>query len=297
MNQYGYALLGLTAIVAMLVGVLMIAVLKLFSNAKRARRRTGGDETTLLSTALQDAMTRLQAQERAMQARAVASEQLSGQIVDSLTAGLLVVDDAGRIEILNPAGRSLLDAPAEPVGSDYRQLLAAATPIRDAVAECLETGRPIVRRSVEIAGGLRSSHFGVSVSPLGANRAGAICLFADLTNVVELEEQLRLKEALARVGELTAGIAHEFRNGLATIHGYSRLLVPEELPAAYRPYVEGIRNETAALGQVVTNFLKFARPETVSLAPVALEAVARRAGDDLKHELPAGTWGIRRDSG
>ena len=37
--------------------------------------------------------------------------------------------------------------------------------------------------------------------------------------VVELEEQLRLKEALAGVGEMTAGLAHEFRNGLATIHG------------------------------------------------------------------------------
>ena len=96
-------------------------------------------------------------------------------------------------------------------------------------------------------------------------------------------------EALARLGELTAGIAHEFRNGLATIHGYSRLLVPEALPAAYRPYVEGIRNETEALGQVVTNFLKFARPETVSFAPVALGPLVRRASDDLRHELPAGT--------
>ena len=130
---------------------------------------------------------------------------------------------------------------------------------------------------------------GVSVSPLGAGRSGAICLFADLTNVVELEEQLRLKEALARVGELTAGIAHEFRNGLATIHGYSRLLTPEALPAQYRPYVEGIRNETEALGQVVTNFLKFARPETVSFAPVALGQLVRRASDDLRHELPRGT--------
>ena len=48
---------------------------------------------------------------------------------------------------------------------------------------------------------------------------------------MDLEEQLRLKDSLARLGELTAGIAHEFRNGLATIHGYSRLLDLERLPA------------------------------------------------------------------
>ena len=133
-------------------------------------------------------------------------------------------------------------------------------------------------------------HFGVTVSPLETPEGrGAICLFADLTNVVELEEQLRLKEALARVGELTAGIAHEFRNGLATIHGYSRLLVPDALPAQYRPYVEGIRQETEALGQIVTNFLNFARPETVSLTRVNLDPLARRASEELRHELPAGT--------
>jgi signal transduction histidine kinase len=62
------------------------------------------------------------------------------------------------------------------------------------------------------------------------------------------------------VGELTAGIAHEFRNGLATIHGYGKLIELSALPEAYRPYVEGIRAETESLGQVVTNFLNFARP-------------------------------------
>ena len=71
-----------------------------------------------------------------------------------------------------------------------------------------------------------SSHMGVTVSPMVDEHGelhGAICLFTDLTAVKQLEEQLRLKESLATVGELTAGIAHEFRNGLATIHGYSKL--------------------------------------------------------------------------
>jgi two-component system, NtrC family, sensor histidine kinase PilS len=133
------------------------------------------------------------------------------------------------------------------------------------------------------------THLSVGVSPLvGANGAseGAICLFSDLSPMFELEEQLRLKEALARVGELTAGIAHEFRNGLATIHGYSRLIRPDELPPVFRPYVDGIRQETEALGHVVTNFLKFARPEQVVFASVELDPLIRRAAEDLVNELP-----------
>jgi signal transduction histidine kinase len=132
-------------------------------------------------------------------------------------------------------------------------------------------------------------HLSVSVSPLMTNglQVGAVCLMTDVTPMRELEEQLRLKEALARVGELTAGIAHEFRNGLATIHGYGRLLKPEALPAAYRPYVEGIRDEAESLGQVVTRFLRFARPDDAVLTRVDLRAVARKAADDLAAELPA----------
>jgi signal transduction histidine kinase len=183
------------------------------------------------------------------------------------------------------------------------------------IEECLRTALPIVRRTVQVESGTGLVHLGVTVSPLGkplphvdaetgggtfesagrdavqsADAApGVICLFADLTSVVELEEQLRLKETLARLGELTAGLAHEFRNGLATIHGYSRLIEVDAMPQKYQPYVEGIRQEADALGKVVTNFLSFARPENIALSRVDLGVIVRRAADDLRYELPEGT--------
>jgi signal transduction histidine kinase len=291
-NQYGYALLGLTAIVAALIAVMTFAVLRFAAAAKNAKRhlRETGTETALLAAALHEAVTKLKAQEREMSARAVASEQLSAQIVDNLTAGLLVVDSSGAIEIFNPAGRRMLDVTVDPIGLNQRDVLRHAPQLVAVIEECLTSLQVIQRRSVKVSGPQRPLHFGITVSPLsGPTRSAAICLFSDLTTVMELEEQLRLKDTLARLGELTAGIAHEFRNGLATIHGYGRLIDPEALPTPYRPYVEGIRQEADALGKVVTNFLKFARPEQIVLAPVDLEAIARRAGDDLQHDLPAGT--------
>jgi signal transduction histidine kinase len=193
--------------------------------------------------------------------------------------------------VLNPAGRRLLELGVEPQGMPYHEALKDVPPLAAVISEFLATGEPIVRRTVNLPGTMKATHFGVTVSPLatGSVKAGAICLFADLTNVVELEEQLRLKETLARLGELTAGIAHEFRNGLATIHGYSRLLDPAVLPVQCRPYVEGIRQEAEVLGKVVTNFLDFARPQQVAFGRVDLGQIARRAVDDIKHELPAGT--------
>jgi two-component system sensor histidine kinase PilS (NtrC family) len=292
-TQEGYAVLGLTAMIAVLAAVMAFAVMRFAAGVKDSRRhlREGGAETVLLSAALQEAVNKLKAQEKAMSARAVASEQLSAEIVESITAGLLVVARSGAIEIFNPAGRRMIGVAETALGGDYHDVLAAVPPLVAVIEECLTSGAPIVRRAVRVESGPRPLHFGVTVSLLGEREAprGVICLFSDLTKVMELEEQLRLKETLARLGELTAGIAHEFRNGLATIHGYGRLLDPDAVPPKYRPYIEGIRQETDALRHVVTNFLNFARPEQVTLTTVDLAAVVRRTADDLRHELPDGT--------
>lgn len=301
MTQYGYVLLGLTAIVALLVGVLAFGILRFAAGLRGTGHhvRESGRETTLLSAALQDAVAKLKAQEQAMTARAAASEQLAEQIVDSLTAGLLVVDCAGRVEILNPAGRRLLNIKSDPVGQHYRELLAEAPPLGDVIDECLVRIQPIVRRTLHMPSTLHTSHLGVTVSPLGSidDARGVICLFSDLTTVFELEEQLRLKDTLAQLGELTAGLAHEFRNGLATIHGYSRLIDPQTLPGPYQAYLEGIRQETDSLGRIVTNFLNFARPEQVVFTPVDLAALTATVTEEVRHELPraaisvSGTFG------
>jgi PAS domain S-box-containing protein len=293
--------LGFTAVTAVVVMMLIFAVLRLSSAAKGARNRLrdSGSEAALLSVALQDAVSKIKAQEHAMSVRAIASEQLNGQIVESLAAGLLVVDREGVVETLNPAGHRMLGASGDVVGRDYRAFLDDTPELQSLIARCLETASPVQRRRIRMHRG-EVTHLAVTVSPLAAadgSSQGAICLFSDLTQVSELEEQLRLKEALARVGELTAGIAHEFRNGLATIHGYSRLIRPDDLPPVYRPYVDGIRQETEALGHVVTNFLKFARPEQVVFTTVDLEAVVRRAADELAMELPDTTVEVRGQFG
>jgi nitrogen fixation/metabolism regulation signal transduction histidine kinase len=281
-----YALLAFTAMIAVLVGVLVFAGVRLISAARRTRAQNrDAGESPLLAVALQDAIQKLRAQERAMTERAEASERLNTQIVNSLSAGLLVVDRSGQVQILNPGGRRMLGVEPSAEWPHYTKLPVAAAPLAGVIEECLASGQPIVRRALEMPHAGDVTHVGVTVSPLGSDGiGGAICLFSDLTAVVRLEDQLRMKETLARLGELTAGIAHEFRNGLATIHGYGKLFDLEALPPKFRPYVEGIRQETEALGQVVTNFLNFARPTQLSLATHDLRSIVERAADDLRSE-------------
>src|SRR5207302_1071720 len=114
MSPNAYSFVGLTAIVAGLVAVLTFAMLRFAAAARDTRRHLregGGGDTAVLAAALQDAVAKLKAQERATAARADASERLSDEIITSLTAGLLVVGLNGEIRIVNPAGRRMLEVP------------------------------------------------------------------------------------------------------------------------------------------------------------------------------------------
>ena len=293
MTKAGSLLLLLTAIVAALAGVLAFAVSKFFAAARSATQaaRQGGEETAFMASAMEEALQKMRKQERAMQARAEASERLSGEIIASLTSGLLVVSQEGIVRTLNPAGQQLLGIRDSELMRDYREVLADSAPLAAVIQECLVARRPIVRRAVKMdRPGAGASHLGITVSPIrdeSGHEHGAICLFTDLSEIADLEDQLRLKDSLARLGELTAGIAHEFRNGLATIHGYSRLLDLERLPADFKPYVQGIREETEELGQVVTNFLNFAKPAELVLAPVDVGLLAEKAAEEIRPEATA----------
>jgi signal transduction histidine kinase len=289
MNPNAIAFLGLTAIVGALAALLMFTTLRLFA-AARQRQTTGSADSEALSAALEEAIARLKAQERATAARAESSERLSREIIASLTSGLLVVGSDGAVRIMNPAARRLLELPDTDALGDYHDVLGEPA-LAQTIDECLANGNAIQRRTIHLPEGRRAaSRLGVTVSPLSDDQGqphGAVCLFTDLTAVQQLEEQLRLKQSLATVGELTAGIAHEFRNGLATIHGYGKLLDPEILPPHVRPYVEGIRAETQALGEVVTNFLNFARPAQLALSDIDLRVLCERVAEEARHDARA----------
>jgi signal transduction histidine kinase len=84
------------------------------------------------------------------------------------------------------------------------------------------------------------------------------------------------KEALARAGELTAGIVHEVRNGLSTIVGYARLLERSSLPEDPATAARSIREECETLETVVRRFNDFVRLERLNLADFDLARLLTR---------------------
>jgi signal transduction histidine kinase len=94
--------------------------------------------------------------------------------------------------------------------------------------------------------------------------------------LTRLQEQVQDKEAMARAGELTAGMVHEVRNGLGTIVGYARLL--DRLPPAAEvaDAARGIRQECETLEVIVSRFIEFVQRETLNIADFDLSRMLSR---------------------
>jgi signal transduction histidine kinase len=105
-------------------------------------------------------------------------------------------------------------------------------------------------------------------------------------------EEARRREALAAVGEMAAGLAHEVRNPLGAIQGAAQVLVSETDPIRTHDMLEVIQEETSRLGRVVGDFLDYARAGGRRREPIDLADLARRAlrsseaaGEGLRGEV------------
>jgi two-component system sensor histidine kinase HydH len=232
----------------------------------------------------------LEALHRAERERAQQTERMSEAVTRNMPAGLLLVNSAGLITSANPAAEAALGVKSLAYRR-YSEILGAGSRLTELVAGCLEHGRTFRREEVEY---LTPSHelrqLGVTISPIQNNAneiTGTICLLSDLTELAALQKQIHMKENLAALGELSAGIAHEFKNALATISGYAQMIRSEAQPGTdLHEHGDLILRQTRSLTHVVTEFLKFARPLELADEQVLLRPMIERIVAEISEVVP-----------
>jgi len=236
--------------------------------ASGAAQHKSQDEAEFVLETFQSVVAQLQEQRKEL-------EKFSERIVASLPSGLIAFDGAGLSIAINTPGRTLLQADGPALGESYKQLFGAHEELAKMVGNCLQTGTVYRRTEVEAVsedGKLR--RLGATVAPIDLpperGPRGALCLLTDITEVTELREQVALKNNLESLGEMSAGLAHEFKNAIATLQGYAQLLQSMELNDKAQVATASLLNEVRNLSGMVTAFLNFARPQPLQLEEVVL---------------------------
>jgi two-component system sensor histidine kinase PilS (NtrC family) len=224
---------------------------------------------------------RIKLKGRALQHAESALEQLrvdTNYILENMSSGVLVVDIGGRVVTMNAAAENILDVDkAAVIAGHVDDALGAQVP--DLAHELtLSLGSGAGKRRQEISTHTRTGKhrpLGISISHLhdgAGERRGVIAVFQDLTEVHEMRERVRKADRLAAIGELSAGIAHELRNPLASISGSIEMLYQEvKLDGENKRLMELILRESDRLDRIISDFLEFARLRSPRRFPSRLD--------------------------
>ena len=196
-------------------------------------------------------------------------QALNQHVIDSLPSGLLTTDPAQRILSFNHAAEMICGVPFQTV---VGRPVTAVMQLPDELVAALNHGmvgasarrlefkhkRPD-GKAIDI--GLSATHL---ETPGG--RAGYLITFQDLTDIKKLENDARMRQRLAAVGEMAAGIAHEIRNPLASMSGSIQIL-RQELPLTteQEQLMDIVLRESERLNTTIKSFLAYARPQRFSV--------------------------------
>jgi PAS domain S-box-containing protein len=201
--------------------------------------------------------------------------------------GFLVVDPEGRVrryggraqEILGVPASEALGRPAEEV---FRPVDLKTSPLRMGLEGTLEEVELYIRHASgrEVPVALRMT----PVRDAAGEVWFLVALFRDISEERAYEENARLKERLASIGELATGVAHEIRNPLTGIQNCAQLLRErlEDRPEVHR-FVEIILREGERLNRIVDSLLRFTRPGRPRMRRARLEETLRQV---LELEAP-----------
>ncbi len=247
--------------------------------------------------ALREQQAELERLYEAERKRARDLESYQEYILGSISSGVISMKPDFTIVVFNRTAQQIFGLSEEEVlGRSSQEVFGENGEITILAEEALRLKR--LHSRLELAVKRRDGTLvwiGLSSSLL-RDEEGAIVgltfLLTDLTEILKLREQVMLKESLATLGQMSAGIAHEFRNSLGTILGFAKLLqkkLPPDDPSS--AHVQAIIAECGGLEAVLRDFLAFAKPDTLHLTEVDLPGLVEDCLESHRQAIEAA--GIR----
>ncbi len=211
----------------------------------------------------------------------------AGDILRNIRSGVLTVDGEGILMYANPAARDILGLEGgEVVGRPFGELVRRRSPeLLQAIVVAQETGQKTYRAEGQVRAGDRVFPIGVTVTALDVDDGTptVTAIFTDISDQKRIEALHLRTERLEAVAELSASLAHEIRNPLASIRSSVEQLARSALADDDdRVLAKLVVQESDRLSRLLAEFLDFSRVRVTSSRALDLAAVASAAVDVVR---------------
>ncbi len=204
-------------------------------------------------------------------------------ILQNVPTGILTLDLQGIITVCNNEAKSLLNIiSSDLTNKHYSNVFSFEHPFRKIIDEVYRKKEFSLLSEEELKLGKRKKTISIKITPLYDYKnklIGSNWLLIDLSDIRDLQVEIKEKEWLAHLGELSAGIAHEIRNPLNSISLYLGLLKRKitDQPEQFES-IEKIQREINNLNKIVADFLYFSRTpklnsETIPVSKLISESL------------------------
>jgi PAS domain S-box-containing protein len=187
-------------------------------------------------------------------------------VLASLPLGIIVARKDGTIRTFNGGARQITGfIEAEIAGRGVDDMPGSLSPIADALRRTLDLGKSVVQDHLEIRS-VRHEAVPVTLETSllrGGNgeTLGVIAVIRDMTLLRQMETQLLRAERFSALGEMAAGVAHEIKNPLNAILGFSKRLSAKLEEPNLKKYADIIGTEVIRMDGIVNDVLEYSRPD------------------------------------
>ncbi len=255
------------------------------------------DEVDFVFSSFKEIISRLKEKEKelkklheAEKKRADTIEKFFKDFIEGIDIGIFTFDEKGVFRDGNSRGFKIFKRQRIFFKNrSFKQIFSEMDEVVEAFDGVFNGKKPGLVDSVEI----NEKIWRITILPYFTSTGefnGVISIFEDVTEVSRLKERLTIQKQLSQIGEMSAGIAHEFKNSLATISGYLQMVEGED-----KKYIDGRRykylmDEVENLNKVVVDFLDFAKPmelsgEKFNVCEVIEELLERKEDILKKYEV------------
>ncbi|MGB9716137.1 MAG: two-component system sensor histidine kinase NtrB [Thermodesulfovibrionales bacterium] len=270
-----------TLIVLVFVFFYLLKTLRRLYNTQKDSERKDLSQVGFVVDTFHELVSKLKEKEKELENlrqkaedRALTIEGYNENILQSVPSGVMSFDEELRITKINKTAEKVFEINRDLVlGKHHTEVLRS--PLTDIIAE-----KKVVERGEigYITPSNRKIWLGLNLSPLkdkNGKTIGQILIFTDITEIKAFEAQMELRSRLSSLGEISAGIAHELRNPMGVIAGYTKLL-SKKVDESLKPTVAAITKEINVMNRIISDFLSFAKPAELNISDVDLKATIEK---------------------